>query len=726
MEAYPSVANNKSNVLSCEDVMKASGILRSSIANPQRAIEDARSFAETVSPADKTLNEFIAKIVCRDDDSCVEETSLSQINTTTETYTARITHNDSNWQHGEEALKKKKNICRHGQLYTHLLDLVILCMAVARNFAAKETNLNSTDKSVPADSSLEEESVKAGSSFSVFSWKMWTKGIKSVGLLRDRASAAVPEDNARSKKDGIDITVENNNNGAEDKDDLKGEQTREHNVVNRAEKNSNFTETSYPLVENISPSTARRSSENTVIHGTVQGGHMSKDNMRAGGTSQKRARKKLPNLVNSFLKSDLIDGGAEEEKEHTAATLKKLQLEKEMLKEERNALQSETEKLIKENKEIKASLLRVETEKENLTREYTQLKAQCEEHERRSRQHTFMLNTRLERLQHAKLAADQGCLKLSLKQERLVVYEQHVILMCLRVMKTVKLELERTQDLFHVANIAANCSCSAVNSTWNEDPSDGEGLTMFEAHHRLEKQILELIKRYRTVTRLLTAVKGKDEKQSECDNAEPSSHFYTREEGNRDSLPQCDEHFELHSAPTTESDSSCCVSIIDGVPARDIQHSGLLNTGNRRAGYERRENSLATANNTAKRSGYSVGSHGEQFTRQRKVDDIKRETEKTNVFTKMPSSTSNECPTLEVSRHRRNSLVTPNQGQRSCSSIVPLRVTTSQTSSIETGLTNQRNTECSVCRKNTEDTRRVKKSMSSYGRRERPVNVHLV
>lgn len=718
MEAYPFVPNNKNNALSCEDVMKVSRILRTSLANPQHAIEDARSFAETVSPADKTLNEFIAKIVCRDDDSCVEETRLSLINTTTEIYTARITHSDSNWQHGEEVWKKK-NICRHGQLCTQLLDLAILCMAAAGNFAARETNLNSTDKSVPADSSLDEEPEKAGNSLRAFSWKMWKKGIKSVGLLRDRASSAVPEDDVRGKKDGIDITVENNNKEAEDKDDLKGAQTRKHNVINRADKNSHFTETSNSLVEKISPSTVGRSSENTIIQEAAQGSHMSKDNMRAGGTSQKRARKKLPNVAKSFLKSDLIDGGAEEEREHITATLKKLQLEKEMLKEEKNALRSETDRLIKENRETKASLRRVKAEKENLTREYKQLQAQSEEHERRSRQHTFVLNTRLERLQHAKLAADQGCLKLSLKQERLVVYEQHVILMCLRVMKTIKLELEQTQDLFNVANIAADCCCSLANSTWNEDPPNGEGLTMFEAHHRLEKQILELIKRYRTVIQLLTAVKGKDEKQSECGNAELNRQFFTIEEGNRDSLPQYDEHFELHSAPTTESDSSCCVSIYDGVSARDIQHNGSLN---KRAANERRENALAPAKNTAKRSGKGVCSHGEPFTRQRKVDDIKSDTEKANFFKKMPSS--NECPTSDASGHRRNSLDTLNQGQRSCSSIAAL-VTTSQTSSIETGLTKQRNTECSACMKNTEDARRVKKSMSTCGRRGRPFNVHL-
>ena len=659
MEAFPFVANNKNNVLSCEDVMKVSRILRSSLANPQCAIEDARSFAERVSPADKTLNEFIAKIVRRDNDSCVEETLLSQINTTTETYTAHITHDDSNWQHGEKALKKK-NICRHGQLCSQLLDLVILCMAAAKNFAGKETNWNSTDKCAPAD---DEESEKLGNSLRVFSWKMWKKGIQSVGLLRDRGSAAVSKVDEQIKKDDTDTTVENNNEEAEDKDDLKGVQTRQYNVIKRAEKSSNFTEKSTPLMENTSPRTVGRSSENKIMHEAVQSSHTSKDNTRAGGTPQIRGRRKLPNLVDSFLKSDLIDGRAEEEEEHATAILKKLQIEKEILKEERNTLQSETERLIKENREIKASLRRVETEKEYLTREYKQLQAQFEEHERSSRQQTFMLNTRLERLQHAKLAADQGCLKLSLKQERLVVYEQHVILMCLRVMKTVKLELEQTQNLFNVEN-APNCSCSVANSTCNEGGlSDGEGLTMFEAHHRLEEQILELIKRYRTVIRLLTVAKGKDEKPMECDKYEPKSHFFTIEEENRVSFPQYDEHSELHGAPTRESDSSRCLSIYDGVAARKIRHhSGLLNTESRRAADERRGNSLTTAKNTAKRSGKGVRSHGEPFTRQSKANYVQTKKEKTSVFSKIPSS--KESPTSDVTRYRRNLLDTLNHGQR--------------------------------------------------------------
>lgn len=719
MEVYPFVANNNNNGLSCEDFLKVSRILRSSLANPQHAIEDARSFADGVSPADKTLQEFISEIVRHSNDSCVEETRLSQINTTTETYPAQNSHDHFTRQHGEEDLKQK-DICRHGKLCTHLLDLVILCMAAARNFRAKETGWNSTDKCLPADGSLDEESEKAGNSFSVFSWKMWKRGIKSVGLLRDRTSAAVPQDDKRSNKDDIDVIVENNNKDTEDKDDLKRIHASEQNGINCTEKRTHFTDTSNPSEENASPSTVEQSSENTIVHEAVQSSHISKENTGAGGTPQRKARRKLPNLVDSFLKSDLIDGRVGEGKEHLTATLKKLQLEKEILKVERNALQSETERLIKENGEIKASIRRVETEKENLTREYKQLQAQFEEHERRTRQRAFMLNTRLERLQHAKLAADQGCLKLSLKQERLVVHEQHVTLMCLRIMKTVRLELEQTHDLFNVAN--EKCSFTVVNSTWNEGPTDGEGLTMYEAHRRLEKQILELIKRYRTVIRLLTAAKGKDEKRSECYKGEPNSNFFTIGEGNRDFFPQYDEHFELHSAPSTESDSSCCVSIHDGVPARDIRHHESLNTGNRRAAYERRENSLTMAKNTGKRSLQGVGGHGESFTCQRNVDD-KSETQKKNLFTQMPSS--NDCPTSDVTRNRRNSLDTPNHGQRSCSSIVTL-VTSSQTSSIETGLTKQRNTECSACRKNREEARGVKKSMSTCGRRGGPFKVHLV
>ena len=708
MEAYPFAANNKNNCLSCEDVMKASRILRSSLADPQRAFEDARSFAEKVSPADKTLNEFIAKIVRQDNDS-------------SQTYTVQNTFDDSNWQHGEDALKKK-NVYLYHRLCIQLLDLVILCMAAASNFTAKETNWKSTEKCLPPYGSLEEESEKAKNSFRAFSWKMWKKGIESVGLLKDRAaaSAVAPEDEGRSKKDDNDIIIKNNNKDTKDKDDLGATQTSTHNAINRTGISTSFKKTSKPLVEKTSPSTVAQAIENTIRHGDAQSCHTRKDNIRAGVSPQRKAKRKLPNLADSFLKSDLNDDRAEEEREHTTATLNKLQFEKEILQDERNALQSETETLIKENREIKASLRNVETEKENLTRECKQLQVQFEEQERRSRQHAFILNTRLERLQHSKLAAVQGCLKLSLKQERLVMYEQQVALMCLRMMKTVKLELEQTHDLFNVATVA-NCSCSVVNSTCNEGPSDGEGLTMFEAHHELEKQILELIKRYRTVIRLLTEAKGnRFEKRREHDHDE---HFLTIEERNRDSFPQHGKQFALHSAPTTESDSSCCVSIYDGGSARDIRHSGIINTANKRAANERRGNSLTTAKDSTKRGGQGVCGHGEQFTCQRKVDDIKSETVRANFFTKIPSSY--ECPTSDVTRYRRNSLDTLNDGQRLCSCCL----SNIQSDQLYRNRFDEaeKYAKCSVCRKNREETRRVKKSMSvSCGRRARPFKEHAI
>lgn len=198
--------------------------------------------------------------------------------------------------------------------------------------------------------------------------------------------------------------VENNNKQVEDKDELKEIHVGKQNEIIRCtEKRSN------PIMERSSPSTVEQVTENTNID---------KFGTSAGGTPQTdTALKKSPNSIDTCFKSDLVDDRTGKAKEYSTATVKILQLEKEIsrLKEERSALRTQAGSLIKENGEIKASLGKVKTEKGNLTREYKQLRAQFDEHERSTRQHTIMLNTRLERLQHAKLAADQGCLKLSLK-----------------------------------------------------------------------------------------------------------------------------------------------------------------------------------------------------------------------------------------------------------------------------------------------------------------------
>ena len=559
MEAYPFAANNTNTGLSCEDVIKVSGIFRSSLGNPEHAIEDARSFADRFSPTDKTLHQFISNIVRHDNDSWVEESRSSQINTRTEKCVAQDTHDlfsRSSRPDCEQTLKQK-DICCHGKLCTHLLDLIILCMAAATNFTAtvKEKGWNSSDKCLHADSS-HDESEKTGNSFRFFSLNIWKRGVKSVGLFRDRTPEAVPQDDERTNNDDTAIVVENNNKEAEDKDKLKEiHVSKQKEIIKCTEKSSD------PLVDRSSPSTIEQVTENRNIQKVVQIHDISKERTRAGGTPQTdtAATRNLPNLLDICLKSELVDGNTGEAKEYSTATVKKLQLEKEILREERSALRTQAESLIKENGEIKASLGKLKTKKENLTRQYKQLQGQFDEHVQSTRQHTFMLNTRLERLQHAKLAADQGCLKLSLKQERLVVYEQHVSLICHRITKTVRRELEQTQDLFEIEK--AECKCSTTNSTWNEGPVDGEGLTMYEAHHRLEKHVLKLIKRYRAVIQLLTGAKGKDES---C------SHFSTIEEGKVDLFAEY-EHFELQSDTTTESDSRYCVGNLYGVSARDIR-----------------------------------------------------------------------------------------------------------------------------------------------------------
>ncbi len=540
MEAYLFDANacNNNTGLSCEDVVKVSGIFRSSLANPEHAIEEARSFADRLSPTDETLHQFISKIARHSYssyDNCVEESRSSQFNTRTETNKAQNTHDHFTRPHREQTFEQK-NICCHGKLCTHMLDLIILSMAAATNFTAtvREKSWNYTDKSLLTESS-HDESKKMGNFFRGFSLRIWKRGIKSVGLFSEKTAETVPRDDERANSDDTTIIIDNNNKEAQDKDELREVHSGKQNeTIKCTEKGSS------PSMERSSPSTVKQVTENTNI-----------DNFctSTGGTSQTDTCFS----INTCLKSDLVDDITGNAEEYSIATVKKLQHEKEIrtLREERNVLRTQAESLIKEKREIKVSLGKVKTEKGKLTREYKQLKAQFDEHERSTRQHTIMLNTRLERLQHAKLAADQGCLKLSLKQERLVVYEQHVTLICQRLMKTVRRELEQTQDLFDIAK--AKCSCSTIKPTqWNEDIIDGEGLTMYEAHHRLEKQVLKLIYRYRAVIQLLST-------EAKADNSYkdgPKSHFSMIEAGKLDPFSEC-EHFEPHCAPMAESDSSC-------------------------------------------------------------------------------------------------------------------------------------------------------------------------
>lgn len=725
MEACSLDTNNKNNGWSCKDVIKVSAILQSSLANPEHVIKDARSFVDGFSPTDKTLHQFITKIV-RQNNSCAEELRSSKINNRTEkSYQAQDTHGHEIRRDCEESLKEK-DVCCHSKFCTHLLDLVILLMAVAGNF----TTTVGDDKCLPTGS-LDDESAKTNdNSFRAFSLRIWKRGVKSVGLFRERTSTAMPRDDGRivtNNADATVITAENNNKELADKDELKAETheiTQNGNKLSTAEKRTNVTEGSNPTV--AVSSSVEQSSGNTTKHEQIV--HIAgKDNTKADGTPQK-TRRKRPNLIDSHgsLKSELVDGGVGEAREHSKATVKELKLGKEIQQKETNyALQSQAERwLIKEK--MKASLGKEQTEKEILTRECEQLQTQFDEYKRSTRQHTFMLKSRLERLQYAKLAAEQGCLKFSLKQERLVVYEQHVTLICHRIIQTVKGELEQTHDLFDFTN--AICACSLGNPTWDECRANGEGFTMYEAHDRLEKQVLELIRRYRSVIQLLTG--AKHEKLSDNYKQTSTSNFSTIED--RKPNPVSTDNVrgaEYEHDPMTESDSSCCFDH-HSVSAQDIRGHELSNMENRSAEYERRDGkkSLKMEKKTDKRTCRAGQEH--LFTCQRKVDDQYEKEQLRFCEPKMPSSSDslnsdmNQYPTCS------SSIDTVNHGQRSCSSIVEL-VTSSQTSSIQTdfvqtGFAKLRNIECSACRKNREESRRVKKSMSTCRSRGRLFKIHYV
>ena len=111
-----------------------------------------------------------------------------------------------------------------------------------------------------------------------------------------------------------------------------------------------------------------------------------------------------------------------------------------------------------------------------------------------------VLNSRLERLQHAKLAADQGCLKFRIRQERFEVYEEQATLLCKKLIEIVKKQLEERRGLYAVEQ-----------RTFDDFPSTGDGLTMYEAHRELQNYIVELIKRYRADLKLLTGTRDEED-----------------------------------------------------------------------------------------------------------------------------------------------------------------------------------------------------------------------
>ena len=222
--------------------------------------------------------------------------------------------------------------------------------------------------------------------------------------------------------------------------------------------------------------------------------------------AQKKQRRKLPQLKESFA------GKTTEERGGLTISVNKLQIETETLRNEEQTLRSQLEVLIKDNRDVKDSLAREKKERENAMQKCKELQPKLDEHDKESRERAFLLNSRLERLQHAKLAADQGCLKFNLRQERFEVYEEQATLLCKKSIEIVKKELEERRGLY-----------AAEQRTFDDFPSTGDGLTMYEAHRELQNYIVELIKRYRADLKLLTGTRDEE------DSDEFIRHFYGKE-----------------------------------------------------------------------------------------------------------------------------------------------------------------------------------------------------
>ncbi|CAH3105607.1 unnamed protein product, partial [Porites lobata] len=367
--------------------------------------------------------------------------------------------------------KESSLICGNKVCLSHLLDLVIVLMAAAGNF----TTANSEASAEPKDKTDEADFENTANPFKAFSLRLWRRGVKK-NCKNDAVATC----------DGI----------YENKEENEIRQCGSQQVASKSftgkevnGKNNNLTEkrSLRSLPSSLGNENFERTKEASGDNNSVQ----------ASQHAQKKQRRKLPQLKESFA------GKTAEEKGGLTVSVKKLQMETETLRNEAQALRSQLEVLVKDNKDVKDSLASEKTERENAIQKCKELQRKLDEHDKGSRERAFLLNSRLERLQHAKLAADQGCLKFSLRQERFEVYEEQATLLCKKSTEIVKKELEERRGLYAVEH-----------RTLDDLPSTGDGLTMYEAHRELQNNIVELIKRYRADLKLLTGTRDGEEREN--------------------------------------------------------------------------------------------------------------------------------------------------------------------------------------------------------------------
>ena len=704
MEAYPLSPRNNAE-LRCKDVIDVFEIVRSKLGNHKQPVEQARLFAKMLGPSGNTINHFISKISCLTNRR-VELSFFHQIIWTTESL---ISEQDSTGHsaglddHG--AIKESSLICGNKVCLSHLLDLVIVLMAAAGDF----TTAISEASPEPKDKTDEADCENNANPFKTFSLRLWRRGVKSAGLLRDKTKTTVSErDTEENCKNDAVATCDGI---YENKEENEIRQCESQQVASKSftgkevnGKNNNLTEKR--SLRSLPSSLGNESFETTK--------EASGDNnlVQTSQHAQKKQRRKLPQLKESFA------GKTTEERGDLTVSVKKLQIETETLRNEAQALRSQLEVLVKDNRDVKDSLAREKTERENAMQKRKELQRKLDEQDKGSRERAFLLNSRLERLQHAKLAADQGCLKLSLRQERFEVYEEQATLLCKKSIEIVKKELEERRGLY-----------AAEQRTFDDFPSTGDGLTMYEAHRELQNNIVELIKRYRADLKLLTGTRDEEDSEEFIRNfygKESIGYLSTIEEG-KDSvskyLTRDTERYRIAFGMPLEPAESCYAMnhhVMNNVESEKIF------TSHKRQDREKPEKPRRRPGHSSKTA--LTDEHRDQYSCQKQErDDL--DLDETKSLKDFPSCSGSMVSKVKQYPKRSNSLNTIDEGrhhvQRSCSSIVAL-MRSSQRSSITASGEKKNYIECSACKKNKQQRKRIKNSSSSCKSSDRMSDVYYV
>ena len=699
MEAYPLSPRNNAE-LRCKDVIEAFEIVRSKLGNHKQPVEQARLFAKMLGPSGNTINHFISKISCLTNRR-VELSFFHQIKTTTESL---ISEQDSTGHsaglddHG--AIKEKSLICGNKVCLSHLLDLVIVLMAAAGNL----TTAISEASPEPKDKTDEADCENTANPFKTFSLRLWRRGVKSAGLLRDKTKTTVSErDTEENCKNDAVATCDGI---YENKEEIEIRQCGSQQVASKSfggkevnGKNNNLTEkrSLRSLPSSLGNENFERTKEASGDNNLAQ----------ASQHAQKKQRRKLPQLKESFA------GKTTEERGGLTVSVKKLQIETETLRNEAQALRSQLEVLVKDNRDVKDSLAREKTERENAMQKCKELQRKLDEHDKGSRERAFLLNSRLERLQHAKLAADQGCLKFSLRQERFEVYEEQATLLCKKSIEIVKKELEERRGLY-----------AAEQRTFDDFPSTGDGLTMYEAHRELQNYIVELINRYRADLKLLTGTR--DEEDSEEFIRESIGYLATIEE-RQDSMSNYltgdTERYRIAFGMPLEPAESFYA--MNHHVMNDVESENIF-TSHKRQDREKPEKPRRRPGHSSKTA--LTDEHRDQYSCQKQErDDL--DLDETKSLKDFPSCSGSMVSKVKQYPKRSNSLNTIDEGrhhvQRSCSSIVALMRSSQRSSNTASGM-KKNYIECSACKKNKEQRKRIKKSSSSCKSRDRMSDIYYV